>query len=114
VIKRSSYAYSYETAPWSRVTADCPGAHCGTVTVARYRAGRIVEDMKRLHAEREAAAVLLASADKVRADLNAEIAKLNSRQALLDGRESALAHREAAVAVVEAKLAKLRAAVDGI
>lgn len=74
----------------------------------------IVADMRRLHDEREAAAELLASADKVRADLNAEIARLNSRQALLDGRESSLQKREAAVAATEAKLAKLRAAVDGI
>jgi hypothetical protein len=74
----------------------------------------IIEDMRLLHDEREAAAELLASADKVRADLNAEIARLNSRQALLDGRESSLQKREAAVAATEAKLAKLRAAVDGI
>jgi hypothetical protein len=52
---------------------DCPGAHCGTVTVARYHAG-IVEDMRRLHDERKAAAELLANADKMRADLNLELA----------------------------------------
>jgi hypothetical protein len=69
----------------------------------------VVADMKLLHDEREAAAELLASADKIRADLNAEIATLNSRQALLDGRESALARREASVAEREDALATLRA-----
>jgi hypothetical protein len=74
----------------------------------------IVADMRRLHDEREAAAELLASADKVRADLNAQIAKLNSREALVAGRESALQRREASVAEREAALAKLRAELTSL
>jgi hypothetical protein len=69
----------------------------------------VVEDMKRLHDEREAAADLLASADKLRSELNEQIARANARDELLSGRESALQKREASVAEREARLAKLRA-----
>jgi hypothetical protein len=69
----------------------------------------IIEDMKRLHDEREEAAELLSRADALRSELNQQIVAANARDELLSGRESALQKREAAVEKREAALAKLRA-----
>jgi hypothetical protein len=73
----------------------------------------VIDDMKLLHAEREASADLLSRADALRSELNEQIAKANAHEALLDGRESSLQRREAAVAGREAVIAVLRAELAG-